>query len=94
MNFLFKYLNLFLGDPTIFGNLKPCEEITNAMVDSIQSIKYNGYFPAAGSEEARRAVAEYCSIPGAELDWKVSITTKLLNSITPLLDILIYNSSH
>jgi len=63
-----------IGDPTIFGNLKPCENITDAMIESVQSSKNNGYFPAAGSEEARRAVAEYCSVPGAELEWKVRIT--------------------
>lgn len=38
----------FAGDPTVFGNLKPAEEITEAVVTSIRSGKYNGYGPSTG----------------------------------------------
>lgn len=60
-----------LGDPTIFGNLLPCDEMIDAMINSLQSQRNNGYFPAVGSEEARRAIAEYCSVPEAEVEWTV-----------------------
>lgn len=64
-------MNELLGDPTIFGNLLPCDEIIDAMINSLQSQRNNGYFPAVGSESARRAIAEYCSVPGAEVEWTV-----------------------
>ncbi|CAG2176008.1 unnamed protein product [Oppiella nova] len=66
---------LSIGDPTIFGNLKPCEEITNAIIASTQSYKNNGYFAAAGSEEARQAVALYSSVDGAPVEAKDVILT-------------------
>ncbi|XP_066978271.1 tyrosine aminotransferase-like isoform X3 [Macrobrachium rosenbergii] len=59
------------GDPTVFGNLTPAEEITEAVVTSIRSGKYNGYGPSTGFVEAREAVAKYCSVPDvAELEAK------------------------
>lgn len=61
---------LSIGDPTVFGNLKPAKEITEALVESIQSFKYNGYAPSTGIVEARAAVAKYCSVPGLELEAK------------------------
>ncbi|XP_047497360.1 tyrosine aminotransferase-like [Penaeus chinensis] len=64
---------LSIGDPTVFGNLKPAEEITEAVVTSIRSGKYNGYGPSTGFVESREAVAKYVSVPGvAELEAKVS----------------------
>lgn len=62
---------LSVGDPTVFGNLKPAKEITEAVVEAIQSGKFNGYGPCTGFGEAKEAVARYCSIPGSlELDAK------------------------
>nr|XP_053645303.1 tyrosine aminotransferase-like [Cherax quadricarinatus] len=62
---------LSIGDPTVFGNLKPAKEITDAVVTAIQSGKFNGYAPSTGYVEAREAVARYCSVPGvAELEAK------------------------
>ncbi|XP_066978407.1 tyrosine aminotransferase-like isoform X6 [Macrobrachium rosenbergii] len=62
---------LSIGDPTVFGNLTPAEEITEAVVTSIRSGKYNGYGPSTGFVEAREAVAKYCSVPDvAELEAK------------------------
>nr|XP_027232736.1 tyrosine aminotransferase-like [Penaeus vannamei] len=63
---------LSIGDPTVFGNLKPAEEITEAVVTSIRSGKYNGYGPSTGFVESREAVAKYVSVPGVvELEAKV-----------------------
>ena len=38
----------FSGDPTVFGNLRPCGEITQAVIDSVQSMDHNGYAPSTG----------------------------------------------
>ncbi|XP_022244580.1 tyrosine aminotransferase-like [Limulus polyphemus] len=61
---------LSIGDPTVFGNLKPCEKITEAIVDSVRSKKFNGYGTSVGLEEAREAVAVYTSCPGASIEAK------------------------
>lgn len=36
------------GDPTVFGNLCPAEEIIEAVVESVRSMKFNGYAPSTG----------------------------------------------
>ncbi|RWS06234.1 Tyrosine aminotransferase-like protein, partial [Dinothrombium tinctorium] len=61
------FIALSIGDPTTYGNLKPCDEIIEAMVESIKSNENNGYFPSTGAENSRKAVAEYCSVPNAML---------------------------
>lgn len=62
---------LSIGDPTVFGNLKPAEEIIEAVVTSLRSGKYNGYGPSTGFVESREAVAKYVSVPGVvELEAK------------------------
>lgn len=64
-------LRFFAGDPTLFGNLQPTDQIVDALVKSITSAKYNGYLPSTGLESAREAVARYVSVPGAEINGKV-----------------------
>ena len=54
-----KVIPLSIGDPTIFGNLKPCREILDALNKANMSGKYYGYQTASGMEAAREAVAEY-----------------------------------
>lgn len=54
-----KVIPLSIGDPTIFGNLKPCKEILDALQKANSCGKYYGYQTAAGLETAREAVAEY-----------------------------------
>lgn len=49
------------GDPSIFQLLKPPESAELALVDAIRSKKHNGYTHSTGSEDCRRAVAEYHS---------------------------------
>ncbi|XP_042897792.2 tyrosine aminotransferase isoform X1 [Parasteatoda tepidariorum] len=61
-------ISLSIGDPTIFGNLKPCEEITSAVIESVTSMDYNGYAPSTGYRESRIAVAEYASRENAVLE--------------------------
>uniref|UniRef100_A0A6G1SJ96 Tyrosine aminotransferase n=1 Tax=Aceria tosichella TaxID=561515 RepID=A0A6G1SJ96_9ACAR len=54
-----KVIPLSIGDPTIFGNLKPCPEILDAIQKANQCGKFYGYQTAAGLESAREAVAGY-----------------------------------
>ncbi|OXA65128.1 tyrosine aminotransferase [Folsomia candida] len=50
---------LSIGDPTIFGNLKPHDAIIEAVQNALHKMKFNGYAPTVGYLEARSAVAEY-----------------------------------
>ncbi|KAG8198904.1 hypothetical protein JTE90_015116 [Oedothorax gibbosus] len=52
-------ISLSIGDPTVFGNLQPCDEITSAVVESVHSMQHNGYAPSSGYKHSREAVAEY-----------------------------------
>ncbi|XP_018017685.1 tyrosine aminotransferase [Hyalella azteca] len=61
---------LSIGDPTVFGNLRPAESVVDAVVDSVRSGKNNGYVPATGTLQARQAIAEYMTCPGAPVEAK------------------------
>ncbi|XP_037085754.1 LOW QUALITY PROTEIN: tyrosine aminotransferase-like [Pollicipes pollicipes] len=52
---------LSIGDPTVFGNLKPAEVVIEAVVESVKSMKFNGYVPSTGTPKAREAIAAYTS---------------------------------
>ncbi|XP_076297194.1 tyrosine aminotransferase isoform X2 [Lasioglossum baleicum] len=54
-------ISLSIGDPTIFGNLKPPKEVIAAVQESLVSELYNGYAPSTGYQSAKEAVAEYSS---------------------------------
>lgn len=54
-----KVIPLSIGDPTIFGNLKPCQQIIDALSNSIKCGNYFGYQTASGMESARDAVVDY-----------------------------------
>jgi tyrosine aminotransferase len=60
-------ISLAIGDPAVLGSLRPHSSITQAAIYAAESGKYNGYGPSVGFEEARQAVAEYVSSPGAEI---------------------------
>ena len=60
-------ISLSIGDPTVFGNLKPDQKIIDAVEESLKSGKHNGYGPSTGFVESRKAVAEHVSCPGAEI---------------------------
>lgn len=48
---------LFIGDPTVFGNLPRCHEAAEAIKSAVESYKNNGYANAVGTKEAREAIA-------------------------------------
>lgn len=60
-------ISLSIGDPTIFGNFKVHDSIEESLVKHIKSGKSNGYAPAHGTVEARKAVAKKFSTPEAPL---------------------------
>ena len=43
-----KMISLSIGDPTVFGNLIPPQNITDAVHNSVDSGKCNGYGPSTG----------------------------------------------
>lgn len=57
---------LSIGDPCIYGNIKCPQEVTEAMMESVANMKYNGYAPSTGHTEAREALAEYLSYNGVK----------------------------
>ncbi|KRT83718.1 hypothetical protein AMK59_4581 [Oryctes borbonicus] len=59
---------LSLGDPTIYGNLNPSKETTEAVQKALEATSYNGYGPCVGFESARKAVANYLSYDGVEFN--------------------------
>ena len=68
------------GDPTTFGNLKPCNEITEALEKSLKSNNCNGYLPSTGTDEAKKAIADYCASNGENISVQVSKLANFLFS--------------
>ncbi|OXA48342.1 Tyrosine aminotransferase [Folsomia candida] len=59
-----KYMiSLSIGDPTIFGNLKPHNATIEAVHNALDKMTFNGYAPTVGYFEARSAVAEFYTTP-------------------------------
>ncbi|CAE7724458.1 TAT [Symbiodinium microadriaticum] len=54
-------LNLALGDPTAYGNLKCPEVMMDAVKESLDSQAANGYLPSTGFGAARKAIAKVSS---------------------------------
>ncbi|GFR14203.1 tyrosine aminotransferase [Trichonephila clavata] len=69
-----KMISLSIGDPTVSGHLKPCDEIMNSVEKTLKSYKFNGYAASTGHLEGREAVAKYATRPGAPIEAKVSLT--------------------
>jgi len=60
-------LNLSIGDPTTFGNLKTHSFVTKVLTDNAHTYKHNGYPPSVGYESARAAVAKFSTHEKAPL---------------------------
>jgi len=71
----YSVISLSIGDPTIFGNLLPHENMLSAIEESLRSNKHNGYAPAIGEVTARQAIAKHMSQPQAPLTEKDVIIT-------------------
>uniref|UniRef100_A0A1I8HPT6 Tyrosine aminotransferase n=1 Tax=Macrostomum lignano TaxID=282301 RepID=A0A1I8HPT6_9PLAT len=59
-----KMIALSIGDPTIFGNLSPPEQLLDLVDKRLRNGKCNGYAPSVGYEPARTAVAKYSVCEG------------------------------
>ncbi|CAH0404910.1 unnamed protein product [Chilo suppressalis] len=55
---------LSVGDPTVFGNLNPPEQVLQAVRESIEWSSSRGYGSMVGHQEARQAVAKYSAHQG------------------------------
>ncbi|CAO3627945.1 unnamed protein product [Cunninghamella blakesleeana] len=53
------FISLSVGDPTVFGNFNIDDSANEAVIRHLKSFKYNGYPPAHGTLDARKAVAEF-----------------------------------
>ena len=71
----YKVISLSIGDPTIFGNLLPHENMLTSIEKSLRSNKHNGYAPAVGEVAARQTIARHMSVPDAPLTEKDIIIT-------------------
>lgn len=61
---------LSIGDPSVFGNLDPCDEMVDAVVNCIKKRKHNGYGPSTGYVETREVIAAEYSFPLSPLTYK------------------------
>jgi len=71
----YKVISLSIGDPTIFGNLLPHENMLTSVEKSLRTNKHNGYAPAVGEIAARKTIAAHMSVPDAPLTEKDIIIT-------------------
>ncbi|PIM97518.1 hypothetical protein CDL12_30011 [Handroanthus impetiginosus] len=62
-------IHLGHGDPSAYPSFRTTPVAEEALVNSLRSAQFNGYAPAAGISEARRAIAEYLS---DDLPYKLS----------------------
>lgn len=58
-------LKLNIGDPTVCGILPTHPNVVKSVSDCLVSGKYNGYGPAVGFPEVRKALAEFVTHPNA-----------------------------
>ncbi|KAL3509315.1 hypothetical protein ACH5RR_028716 [Cinchona calisaya] len=49
------------GDPSAFPSFQPSKVVEDAIIDTIQSAKFNSYAPGIGIPQARRSIAEHLS---------------------------------
>ncbi|GMY31896.1 probable aminotransferase TAT2 isoform X3 [Fagus crenata] len=64
-----RVVSLGMGDPSAYSCFHTTHVAEEAVVDAIQSEKFNGYAPTVGLPQARRAIAEYLS---RDLPYKLS----------------------
>ncbi|KAM1356797.1 hypothetical protein ACFX13_031600 [Malus domestica] len=56
-----RLISLGMGDPTAFSCFHTTHVSEEAVVDALQSDKFNGYAPTVGLPQTRRAISEYLS---------------------------------
>lgn len=56
-----RLISLGMGDPSAYSCFHTTRATQQAVVDSLQSEKFNGYAPTSGLPQTRRSIAEYLS---------------------------------
>lgn len=56
-----RLISLGMGDPTLYSCFRTTHVAEEAVVEALQSEKFNGYSPTVGLLQTRRAIAEYLS---------------------------------
>ncbi|KAK3424398.1 hypothetical protein EUGRSUZ_F01171 [Eucalyptus grandis] len=64
-----RVVSLGMGDPSAYTCFRTTRVAEDAVVDALQSQKFNGYSPTVGLPQTRRAIAEYLS---RDLPYKLS----------------------
>ncbi|KAE8707818.1 putative aminotransferase TAT2 [Hibiscus syriacus] len=64
-----RLISLGMGDPTVYSCFHTTHVAREAVVEALQSDKFNGYSPTVGLPQTRRAIAEYLS---SDLPYKLS----------------------
>ncbi|KAJ4726315.1 Tyrosine aminotransferase [Melia azedarach] len=70
-------ISLGMGDPTAHSCFHTTHVAPEAVVDALQSDKFNGYAPTVGLPQTRRAIAEYLS---RDLPYKLTSDDVLITS--------------
>ncbi|MBA0668460.1 hypothetical protein Goklo_001368 [Gossypium klotzschianum] len=72
-----RLIPLGMGDPTIYSCFHTTHVAGQAVVEALQSDKFNGYSPTVGLPQTRRAIAEYLS---CDLPYKLSCDDVFITS--------------
>ncbi|OWM88636.1 probable aminotransferase TAT2 [Punica granatum] len=85
-----RVISLGMGDPSAYSCFQPPDVAPQAVVETLQSDRFNGYSPTVGLPQARRAIAEYLS---NDLPYKLSpddvfITSGCTQAIDVVLSLL------
>lgn len=67
----------FIGDPTVFGNLKPSKNVQDALIRVINEGKHNGYAHSWGHPQARKVIAKKFTYN----DTTAKLTENVFNSL-------------
>ncbi|PVU95958.1 hypothetical protein BB559_002549 [Furculomyces boomerangus] len=65
-------INMSLGDPTIYGNLKTPEAFVELVKEKLESYKCNGYLASSGDSSVKKAIADRHNLAGGATNFDAS----------------------
>ncbi|KAM3696848.1 hypothetical protein ACB098_06G070600 [Castanea mollissima] len=87
-----RVISLGMGDPSAYSCFHTTHVAQEAVVDALQSDKFNGYAPTVGLPQTRRAIAEYLS---RDLPYKLSSDDVFITSgCTQAIDVSLAMLAH
>ncbi|KAL0001339.1 hypothetical protein SO802_015120 [Lithocarpus litseifolius] len=87
-----RVISLGMGDPSAYSCFHTTHVAQEAVVDALQSDKFNGYAPTVGLPQTRRAIAEYLS---HDLPYKLSSDDVFITSgCTQAIDVSLAMLAH